>query len=130
MTSPIRMSRVPGENSPRQAGIPAEIYHLKAAGEPNWKKLDNLIQKIETARAEGLHITADMYTYTAGQTGLDASMPPWVQEGGYNAWAGRLKDPAIRARVKKEMTTPTDDWENFSCYIARTGRRRQKHIGR
>ena len=97
----------------RQAGIPAEIYHLKAAGESNWTKLDDLIKKIEAARAEGLHITADMYNYTAGQTGLDASMPPWVQEGGYNQWTSRLKDPAIRARVKSEMSTPTDKWENF-----------------
>ncbi len=97
----------------RQAGIPAEIYHLKAAGESNWNKLDEMIKKVEAARAEGLRITADMYTYTAGQTGLDASMPPWVQEGGYNSWANRLKDPAIRARLKKEMAAPTDQWENF-----------------
>jgi len=97
----------------RQAKIPAEIYHLKAAGESNWSKLDALIKKVEAARAEGLHITADMYTYTAGQTGLDASMPPWVQEGGYNEWSRRLKDPAVRARVKREMATPADDWENF-----------------
>ena len=97
----------------RQAGIPAEIYHLKAAGESNWNKLDEMIKRVEAARAEGLRITADMYTYTAGQTGLDASMPPWVQEGGYNSWANRLKDPAIRARLKKEMAAPTDQWENF-----------------
>ena len=97
----------------RQAGIPAEIYHLKAAGKANWNKLDDLIKKVEAARAEGLHITADMYTYTAGQTGLDAAMPPWVQEGGYNDWAKRLKDPAIRTRVKREMSTPADEWENF-----------------
>src|SRR6185436_8087017 len=84
-----------------------------AAGRSNWGKLDGLIKKVEAARAEGLPITADMYTYTAGQTGLDASMPPWVQEGGYNEWARRLKDPAIRARVKHEMSTPTDAWENF-----------------
>ncbi len=97
----------------RQAGLPAEIYHLKAAGEPNWNKLAGLVEKVEAARAEGVRITADMYTYTAGQTGLDASMPPWVQEGGYNEWAKRLKDPAIRARVRKEMSTPSDAWENF-----------------
>src|SRR5437016_1987537 len=97
----------------REAGIPAEFYHLKAAGQSNWNKLDALIQKIEAARAAGLRITADMYTYTAGQTGLDAAMPPWVQEGGYKAWAERLKDPAIRLRVKREMDTPTDQWENF-----------------
>src|SRR6266545_4074489 len=97
----------------REAGIPAEFYHLKAAGQANWKKLDALIRKIESARAAGLRITADMYTYTAGQTGLDAAMPPWVQEGGYNEWVKRLKDPAIRERVKREMDAPTDQWENF-----------------
>jgi N-acyl-D-amino-acid deacylase len=97
----------------REAGIRAEIYHLKAAGRPNWSKLEDAIRKIETARRAGLEITADMYTYTAGSTGLDAAMPPWVQEGGYDAWAGRLKDLAVRARVRKEMTTPTDDWENL-----------------
>jgi N-acyl-D-amino-acid deacylase len=68
---------------------------------------------VEKAREEGLQITADMYTYTAGATGLDAAQPPWVQEGGYEAWVERLKDPVIRARVLKEMTTPTDDWENL-----------------
>ncbi|HYT60995.1 MAG TPA: D-aminoacylase [Haliangiales bacterium] len=97
----------------REAGIPAEFYHLKAAGRSNWNKLDALIRKIESARAAGLRITADMYTYTAGQTGLDAAMPPWVQEGGYNEWVKRLKDPAIRERVKREMDAPADQWENF-----------------
>ncbi len=100
----------------RAAGIAAEIYHLKAAGEANWNKLDALIQKIEAARASGLRVTADMYTYTAGATGLDAAMPPWVQEGGYNEWARRLKDPATRERVRREMSTPTDRWE--SLYLA------------
>ncbi len=97
----------------RRAKLPAEVYHLKAAGRQNWGKLDAAIKKIEEARASGLKITADMYTYTAGATGLDASMPPWVQEGGYKDWAERLKDPAIREKVKKEMATPTDAWENF-----------------
>jgi len=97
----------------REAKIRAEIYHLKAAGESNWSKLDEVITKIEAARKDGLEITADMYTYTAGSTGLDAAMPPWVQEGGYQAWAGRLKDKAIRAKVAKEMMTPTDEWENL-----------------
>jgi len=100
----------------REANIPAEIYHLKAAGQPNWGKMDAVIQKVEAARAQGLRIMADMYTYTAGATGLDAAMPPWVQEGGLKEWIKRLKDPAIRARVKKEMTTPTDAWENL--YLA------------
>jgi N-acyl-D-amino-acid deacylase len=100
----------------REAKIRAEFYHLKAAGHDNWGKLDPLIKKIESARAEGLEITADMYNYTAAATGLDASMPPWVQEGGNAEWVKRLKDPAIRERVKKEMTTPTNTWENF--YLA------------
>jgi N-acyl-D-amino-acid deacylase len=97
----------------REAKIPAEFYHLKAAGKPNWNKLDKLLEKIEAARRDGLHITADMYTYIAGGTGLDATMPPWVQEGGLKEWIKRLKDPAIRQRVKQEMDTPTDAWENF-----------------
>lgn len=97
----------------RAANIPAEIYHLKAAGRTNWHKMDEVIAKVESARAAGLHITADMYTYTAGATGLDAAMPPWVQEGGYKAWVQRLQDPAIRKRVIKEMTEPTEEWENL-----------------
>jgi N-acyl-D-amino-acid deacylase len=97
----------------REANIAAEVYHLKAAGRENWPKLDAAISKIEGARARGLKITADMYPYTAGQTGLDASMPPWVQEGGYNAWAARLREPKTRERVKREMNTPSKDWENF-----------------
>jgi N-acyl-D-amino-acid deacylase len=97
----------------READIRAEIYHLKAAGESNWPKLDEVIRRVEAARKEGLEITADMYTYTAGSTGLDAAMPPWVQEGGYQAWAGRLKDSATRAKVVEEMLTPTDAWENL-----------------
>jgi N-acyl-D-amino-acid deacylase len=87
----------------RKAGVPAEIYHLKVAGEKNWKNLPEVIQKVEAARAEGLAITADMYTYPAGATGLDAAMPPWVQEGGLEAWRKRLQDRAIRKRVKQEM---------------------------
>ena len=97
----------------RAANVEAEIYHLKAGGQENWSKMDEVIAKVEAARADGLAITADMYTYTAGSTGLDAAMPPWVQEGGYRAWAERLQDPATRARVKAEMTTPTNDWENL-----------------
>ncbi|MHB1224657.1 MAG: N-acyl-D-amino-acid deacylase family protein [Gemmatimonadaceae bacterium] len=97
----------------QQAGVAAEIYHLKAAGEANWPKLAQVIDKVDSARAAGARITADMYSYTAGATGLDAAMPPWVQEGGYEAWAQRLRDPAIRARVAREMRTPTDEWENL-----------------
>jgi N-acyl-D-amino-acid deacylase len=100
----------------READIPAEIYHLKAAGASNWSKMDEVFERVEAARAEGLRITADMYTYTAGATGLDAAMPPWVQEGGHDAWVERLKDPGVRARVKDEMNTPTDEWENL--YLA------------
>jgi N-acyl-D-amino-acid deacylase len=97
----------------RGANIAAEIYHLKAAGEANWPKIDEVIARVEAARAEGLDITADMYTYTAGATGLDAAMPPWVQEGGLREWIRRLRDPAIRGRVAREMRTPTDEWESL-----------------
>lgn len=97
----------------REGGVPAEIYHLKAAGRPNWGKLDAVIRRVEAARAQGLRITADMYTYVAGATGLDAAMPPWVQEGGHREWVRRLRDPATRARVAREMATPTNAWENF-----------------
>lgn len=103
----------------RQAGIGAEIYHLKAAGTDNYAKLDEVIAKVESARDEGLDITANMYTYTAGSTGLDAAMPPDIQEGGYEAWAERLRDPETRARVAVEMKTPTDAWENL--YLAAGG---------
>ena len=96
-----------------RAGIAAEIYHLKAAGQANWGKLDEAIAKIEAARARGLRITADMYTYTAAYTGLNASMPPWVQEGGHDQWVARLRDPTVRERLEREMTTPSDDWENM-----------------
>ena len=97
----------------REAHIPAEVYHIKAAGKSNWNKLDSVINKIETARKQGLKITADMYNYTAAATGLDATMPPWVQEGGLEKWISRLKQDSIRQRVKREMTQPTKDWENF-----------------
>jgi N-acyl-D-amino-acid deacylase len=96
----------------RQAGTAAEIYHLKASGRTNWGLMDGAIARIEAARAAGLRLTADMYTYPASSTGLDATMPPWVQEGGHQAWVERLKDPAIRERLKSEMVTPTDEWES------------------
>ncbi|HEY2808203.1 MAG TPA: D-aminoacylase [Steroidobacteraceae bacterium] len=95
------------------SGAPAEIFHLKVAGQRNWPKIDPLIQTIEGARAKGVHISADMYVYTAGATGLDAAMPPWVQDGGLEAWIQRLKDPAIRARVIAEMREPKSSWENL-----------------
>jgi N-acyl-D-amino-acid deacylase len=97
----------------REANIRAEIYHLKESGESNWNKLDAVIEKVEKARKGGLEITADMYTYTAGSTGLDAAMPPWVQEGGYQAWATRLQDRKTREKVRHEMVTPGDAWENL-----------------
>jgi N-acyl-D-amino-acid deacylase len=97
----------------REARIPAEIYHLKAAGRANWSKLDTVFERVEAARREGLQITADMYTYTAGATGLDAAMPPWVQEGGHQAWVARLKDPSVRSQVVREMRRPSDAWENL-----------------
>lgn len=96
-----------------KANLPAEIYHLKVAGKQNWHKYDDAIEKIDSARKAGLEITTDMYTYTAGATGLDAAMPPWVQEGGYGAWAKRLMDPAIRKRVAKAMKDKGDGWENL-----------------
>jgi N-acyl-D-amino-acid deacylase len=97
----------------RESNAPAEIYHLKAAGQVNWPKMDAVLAKVDSARAAGLKITADMYTYTAGATGLDAAMPPWVQEGGYEQWSRRLRDPAVRRRIIREMRTPSDDWENL-----------------
>jgi N-acyl-D-amino-acid deacylase len=97
----------------REAKVPAEIYHLKAAGRDNWNKVGAAIEKVEAARREGLRITADMYTYPAGATGLNATMPPWAQEGGHDEWVKRMKDPVIRKRIRQEMLTPTDKWENF-----------------
>ena len=97
----------------RRSGAPAEIYHLKMAGRSNWGKLDAVVKKIEAARAAGQRITTDMYTYTAGATGLDAAMPTWVQAGGLESWIEILKDPAIRARVAAEMKKPGSDWENL-----------------
>ena len=97
----------------RRAKIPAEIYHLKVSGEKNWPRLPEILRQIKDAQAEGLKITADMYTYPAGATGLDAAMPPWVQEGGLEAWRKRLQDPATRARVKTEMDDPNTKWDNF-----------------
>lgn len=97
----------------RDAGVHAEVHHLKAAGESNWPKMRDAIARIDAARAAGLGITANLYTYTAGATGLDAAMPPWVQEGGIDAWVERLRDPAIAQRVIAEMRAPGKDWENL-----------------
>ena len=105
----------------RVTGAPAEIYHLKASGKPNWHKLEKVFALVEAAREEGLAITADMYTYPAGATGLDASMPLWVQEGGDEAWFARLEDPEIRARVKEEMQSEDTDWENLGLHAGPDG---------
>lgn len=105
----------------RATGAPAEIYHLKAAGRSNWAKLDDVFEVVERARSDGLAITADMYTYTAGATGLDAAMPLWVQEGGDEAWFERLKDPGIRARVAAEMNSAETDWENLFFHAGPDG---------
>ena len=97
----------------KASGGPAEIYHLKQAGRGNWGKLDGVIQRVEAARAAGVRVSANMYTYVAGATGLDAAMPPWVRAGGYDAWAARLKDPKIRARVIAEMKVKPVGWDNL-----------------
>ena len=97
----------------KESGAPAEIYHLKQAGKANWGKLDEVIKRVEAARAAGQRITADMYTYTAGATGLDASMPTWVQAGGLEQWIQRMKDPETRAKLVEEMRAPGKDWENL-----------------
>ncbi len=105
----------------RDAGIPVKIHHLKAGGQPNWPKMDEAIARINAYAASGGEVTADMYTYIAGATGLDASMPTWVQAGGYRAWAERLGDPEIRARVKAEMATNAQDWENLGYFAGPEG---------
>ena len=97
----------------REAGLPAEIYHLKASGQTNWPKLDQVIAMIEDARRQGLKITADMYTYTAGATGLNSCMPPWVYDGGAEAAYKRLQDPETRKKIADAMRTPSNDWENL-----------------
>ncbi|MGK7397925.1 MAG: N-acyl-D-amino-acid deacylase family protein [Candidatus Cyclobacteriaceae bacterium M3_2C_046] len=96
-----------------QAGIDAEIYHLKAAGQKNWHKLELVLQKIDSARKAGLNVSTNMYTYTAASTGLDACVPPWVQEGGSEQYMARLKDPGIRSKIANQIRTPSDQWENF-----------------
>jgi N-acyl-D-amino-acid deacylase len=97
----------------REANIHAEIYHLKAAGKDNWIKLDSVIRRIERARREGLNITANMYTYVAGATGMTAAFPPSLQDGGFGKLRERLMDPAIRAKMKTAMNSNATDWENL-----------------
>src|SRR6266487_2459666 len=96
-----------------EAEIPAEVYHIKAAGKQNWGKLDDLLSRIETAQKEGLKITANMYTYTAAGTGLDACLPPWTEDGGYPALFKRLRDPATREKIAAEVSKDSDEWENL-----------------
>src|SRR5437660_4469175 len=96
----------------REAGIPAEVYHIKAAGKQNWGKLDNLLSRIEAAQKEGLKITANMYAYTAAGTGLDACLPPWTENGGYPALFKRLRDPVTREKIAAEVGKDSDEWEN------------------
>ncbi len=100
----------------REAKIPAEIYHLKAAGKDNWPKMDRVLNMIEKARAKGEPITANMYNYPAGGTGLDACLPPWTLDGGYEALFKRLEDPELRKKIAAEVLQPSDKWENF--YLA------------
>jgi N-acyl-D-amino-acid deacylase len=97
----------------READIRAEIYHLKSSGQQNWHLFDKAIERVEQARAEGLEITADIYTYPAGSTGLNASIPPWVQEGGFEKSIERMKDPALRDRIAEEMLVNSNEWENM-----------------
>ncbi len=105
----------------RVSGAPAEIYHLKQAGRANWDKLDPAIARIEAARAKGQRITADMYSYTAGSTGLDAAMPPWVQAGGVEQWIAQMKDPVVRAKVIAEMRQEKPSFENLYRHAGADG---------
>ncbi|MDT9599426.1 N-acyl-D-amino-acid deacylase family protein [Sphingosinicella rhizophila] len=100
----------------RKSGARGEIYHFKQAGKTNWNKIDAAIARVEAARASGLKISANMYPYTMGGSGLDAAMPTWVQSGGLDAWIGRMKDPKVRARIREEITKPGIGWENL--YLA------------
>ena len=97
----------------RRAKLPAEIYHLKQAGRANWTKLDEVIEHVECARATGLAVTADMYPYEAGATGLSSCFPPWAHEGGLRATLARLRDAGQRGRIREEMARPGTDWENL-----------------
>ena len=97
----------------REANIRAEIYHIKSSGRDNWHLFDDAVQMIEDAQAEGLEITADVYTYPAGSTGLNTTVPPWVQEGGFDASIERMSDPELRKQIIREMKTPSDEWENM-----------------
>ncbi|MGH9825770.1 MAG: N-acyl-D-amino-acid deacylase family protein, partial [Blastocatellia bacterium] len=97
----------------KEAGLPVEIFHLKASGKQNWGKMKDVVKKIEDARADGIDVAADQYPYVAGATSLGASIPPWVHEGGDEKLIARLKDPATREKIKQEMRAPSDQWENL-----------------
>lgn len=97
----------------KEAKVHGEIYHLKAAGIGNWPKMDSVIRRVERARKEGIDIASNMYTYTAGATGMTAAFPPSLQDGGFGKLWKRLQDPAIRADMKKIMKTNPTDWENL-----------------
>jgi len=96
----------------REAGIPVEIFHLKVSGKENWGKMPHVIERIEKARAEGIDVAADTYAYTAWNNDMAAFTPPWANDGGSEKLVERLQDPALRARMRKDMTTPTGDWDN------------------
>jgi len=97
----------------REANIRAEIYHIKSSGQANWPLFDKAVEMVEVARRDGLEITADVYTYPAGSTGLNVTIPPWVQEGGFDESTRRMSDPVLREQIIREMNTPSDDWENM-----------------
>lgn len=123
----------------REAGIPIEIFHLKAAGVQNWGKLPLVIERIEKARAEGIDVAADTYAYTAGANAMSALIPPWAHDGGYEKLLQRLKDPGTRAKIRHDMMTPSDEWENEwlaipgpeNILICSVGQRElQKYLGK
>jgi dihydroorotase/N-acyl-D-amino-acid deacylase len=96
----------------REASIPVEIWHIKAAGKKNWGRMPEIIARIEAARASGVDITADTYAYTAGENSMSAIIPPWAHDGGDAKLLERLKDPAMRARIRKDLESDTGTWEN------------------
>src|SRR3989442_9090656 len=97
----------------RRVNIPAEIWHFKTAYKKNWGRMPEMLRRIEAARRQGLKITADVYPYVAGSTSLSACLPPWALEGGTDRMIARLKDPATRARLKKEIGADSNAWENI-----------------
>jgi dihydroorotase/N-acyl-D-amino-acid deacylase len=96
----------------REARIPVEIWHIKVAGKENWGRMPEVIAKINAARADGIDVTADTYAYTAWSNGMSAFIPPWAHDGGTSRLIERLKDPATRARIRKDLLTPSKDWDN------------------